>query len=295
MKARSPSKRCPQCSLASSVIRDGSYYRKSDARKIQRYRCKKCHLKFSNASFSAEIHQNKRRVNHTLLLLFASGISQRRAAILLKVHRTTIKRKFEFLALQSRIKNQQFLRRRYKYSLASEVQFDDLITIEHTKLKPVSVSTIVDKKTRVILGTKVSQIGSFGLLAKISRKKYGRRKNNHRQKLNELFSETHCFISKRARLESDEHHLYPKVVQAYFPDGEHIRYKGGRSCIAGQGELKKLRYDPLFVINHTYAMLRANINRLFRRTWNTTKCLSQLQNHLDIYIYAFNTKQISKK
>ena len=252
-------------------------------------------MKFSNASFSAEIHQNKRRINHTLLLLFASGVSQRRAAILLKVHRTTIKRKFEFLAIHCRLKNQQFLRKRYEHNQASELQFDDLITIEHTKLKPVSVSTIVDKKTRVILGTKVSQIASFGLLAKISRKKYGRRKNNHYQKLNELFSETQCFISTRARFESDEHRLYPKIVQTYFPNGEHIRYKGGRGSIAGQGELKKLRYDPLFVINHTYAMLRANINRLFRRTWNTTKCLSQLQNHLDIYTYAFNTNQISKK
>ena len=95
--------------------------------------------------------------------------------------------------------------------------------------------------------------------------------------------------------ESDEHNFYPPVVKKYFPEAKHKRYKGGRACVAGQGELKKKKYDPLFAINHTYAMFRANINRLIRRTWNTTKEIEQLQNHLDIYCYAFNTGMIDQK
>ncbi|EQC44199.1 hypothetical protein [Bacteriovorax sp. Seq25_V] len=51
-------------------------------------------------------------------------------------------------------------------------------------------------------------------------------------------------------------------MSKYFPEAEYRRYKGGRGCIAGQGELKKLRFDPLFTLNHTCAMFRSNINRL---------------------------------
>jgi hypothetical protein len=48
------------------------------------------------------------------------------------------------------------------------------------------------------------------------------------------------------------------------------------------------KLKPLFKINHTCAMLRANINRLFRRTWCTTKRPEMLKNHLDIYLHFHN-------
>jgi hypothetical protein len=73
-----------------------------------------------------------------------------------------------------------------------------------------------------------------------------------------------------------------------FPGAEHARHLGGRGCITGQGELKKLRFDPLFSLNHTCAMLRANINRLFRRTWCTTKKKERLEQHLWVYMDFHN-------
>ena len=295
MNRRRPNCQCPKCSSCESIVRDGFYFRRDDSRKIQRFKCKNCSHKFSNASFSPAYKQKKRRVNHSLLILFASGMSKRRVAIVKKLNRKTVDRKFEFLGKLCREKNQKWLKEYFGEKPAIEVQFDDLITIEHTKLKPVSVSSVVEKHSRKILGTKVSQIGANGKLAEISVKKYGKRFNNHRQKLNELFAEVKPLIHPRATFESDEHSTYPRVVRTHYPGAIHIRYKGGRSCIAGQGELKKLAWDPLFSINHTYAMFRANINRLFRRTWNTTKKLDQLQNHLDIYTYAFNTDLISSK
>ncbi|HLT21984.1 MAG TPA: hypothetical protein VKZ84_01005, partial [Bacteriovoracaceae bacterium] len=72
------------------------------------------------------------------------------------------------------------------------------------------------------------------------------------------------------------------------PRAEHIRHKGGRGCIVGQGELKKLARDPLFTLNHTCAMLRANINRLVRKTWCTNKKIERLKMHLDIFIDFYN-------
>jgi len=53
--------------------------------------------------------------------------------------------------------------------------------------------------------------------------------------------------------------------------------------VVGQGELKRGGYDPLFSLNHTAAMIRANINRLFRRTWCTSKRIDRLEGHLLLY------------
>jgi len=63
-----------------------------------------------------------------------------------------------------------------------------------------------------------------------------------------------------------------------------------RGCSTGQGELKKLVYDPIFSLNHTCAMLRANLNRLFRKTWCTTKTVQGLVDPLSIHVRYHNTR-----
>lgn len=206
----------------------------------------------------------------------------RRMAIILRLNRATIVRKIEYLALRARKENQLRLQVLGKNPI-KEVQFDDLITIEHTKMKPLSVSLAVDKTTREILGFKVARIPAFGPLAAKSRKKYGKRENEHPQKLDELFKEIKDAIHPRAIFESDEHWLYPSMVKKYFPECEHLRYKGGRGCVAGQGELKRKHFDPIFSLNHSCAMLRANLNRLIRKTWCTTKDPKKLEMHLALY------------
>ena len=74
----------------------------------------------------------------------------------------------------------------------------------------------------------------------------------------------------------------------YLPGRDYRQYPGGRGAIAGQGELKKKKHDPLFILNHTCAMLRGCINRLIRRTWCTTKRPRRLQMHLDLYVDFHN-------
>ena len=51
---------------------------------------------------------------------------------------------------------------------------------------------------------------------------------------------------------------------------------------------KKVKFDPLFSLNHTFAMLRANVNRLFRKTWCTTKKPQRLADHLALYALYHN-------
>jgi hypothetical protein len=83
-------------------------------------------------------------------------------------------------------------------------------------------------------------------------------------------------------------------VEKFIPGAWYERFKGERGSVAGQGELKKVYRDPLFAINHTCAILRANINRLIRKTWCTTKKKDNLQRHLDLFIAYFNTVYLNQ-
>lgn len=276
------------------VVKDGSYFRKDDSRLINRFRCQHCGKRFSSSTATIEWKQKKRRVNHLLLHLLASGFSMRRSALVLRIHRTTVHRKLVYLAKKAKMENAKFLQT-LRENPVQHMQFDDLITSVHTKLKPLSVSLAVDAKRRFILGAEVSSIPSFGRLADFSRRKYGKRKNEHREKLCLLFEKIKESISPFAIVESDEHYSYKPIVDHYFPKASYNQYKGGRGCIVGQGELKKLNYDPLFKLNHTCAMLRANINRLIRKTWCTTKDPEMLQKHIEIFIYYYNQIYLPRK
>ena len=211
----------------------------------------------------------------------------RRAAKRLDVDKKTIARRLSYLAKKARMSHEGYLLK-LRSSKIMEMQFDDLISIEHTKLKPLSITLSVEKHTRKILGAEVSSMPAFGHLAKKAVKKYGPRLDERKKGIDNLLKKIKHVLNDNITIETDAHKLYPPAIRKYFPKANHISYLGGRSCIAGQGELKKKVFDPLFSLNHTCAMLRANINRLFRRTWCTTKLQVKLKEHLDIYIHYHN-------
>ena len=169
------------------------------------------------------------------------------------------------------------------------IQFDDLETSEHTKCKPLSVALAIDPVNRKILSFQVSQMPAKGHLARFALQKYGYRKDERAEGWDKLMKDLKPLVAETVEFKSDENPHYPKFVSRHFPDATHITVKGGRGAIAGQGELKKLKYDPLFALNHTCAMLRANLNRLFRRTWCTTKNRQGLMDHLALYVTYHNT------
>lgn len=269
-----------------SVIRSGRFYRKSESRWIQRFRCKSCGAHFSAATGTLEFKQHKRRENLPLLRLLVSGVSMRRSAFILKIDRRTVDRKLLYLAKKAQLRHQDFLQE-LKNKVTS-VEFDDLITSEHTKMKPLTVSIAVDATKRTILSARVGRIPAFGLLADRSRGKYGPRDNDHPKTLKAMFEEMSFTIAPTALVQSDEHPRYPEFVSRYLPGREYLRHLGGRGSVAGQGELKKKRFDPIFILNHSCAMFRANLNRLIRKTWCTTKKMEKLQMHVDIFIDFYN-------
>jgi hypothetical protein len=247
---------------------------------------------FSHATRNPCYRQNKRQINEPLRRLLCSGNSQRRLAYLLGVNRKTIVRKFLFLA---RLAEAQLENWNSELHPASIVEFDDLETFEHSKCKPLSVTLAVEHKSRRILGFTVSQMPAKGLLSKRALKKYGPRRDERSKGRADLFQKISRFVIDKALIKSDENPHYPKDVKRYFPQCTHQVHKGQRGSLGGQGELKKIGFDPLFSLNHTCAMLRANINRLFRKTWCTTKKKDRLYAHIALYAVFHNQTLLKSK
>ena len=212
----------------------------------------------------------------------------RRAAKILKVHQVTVARKLRFMAEQERVRHGKFLREFSKSALISNIHFDDMETFEHTKCKPVSIPIIVEPESRKILGLSVASMPAKGLLVRISVKRYGPRRDDRAQAWNELLNSLKPYIHEKAHFSSDENPHYPPHIRRNYPSASHSTFKGRRGCVVGQGELKRGGFDPLFPLNHSCAMIRANLNRMFRRTWCTTKKISSLADHLAIYIGYHN-------
>ena len=288
--------RCPHCGDhhhakhrhqkgTSAVQKHGHYRRKSDSRFIQRYFCHQCQRTFSLAIHDPAYRQKKRRINHPLKVLLASSVSMRRAAKILGVSRHTVAKRLPFLAQLCRDRHAQFLD---QSPAIRHLQLDELHTIDHTKLKPLAVAVAVCAKGRKILGVEVSSMPATGPLATKSRQKYGPRPDRRRQGLQQLLARLVSHVDHHAKIDTDSHPYYPALISRYFPQSAYRQVLGKKAAVAGQEQVQNKGHDPLFVINHTMAMLRANINRLVRRTWCTTKDPTRLADHLAIYMSVHN-------
>ena len=269
------------------MVGNGYFHRKSDARWIYRWRCPLCPNSVSEATGTETFGQNKRRVNDPLRSLFCSGISQRRAALILNIHHKTVARKLRFLAERARKDQMKYLKAFEKEPIEF-TQFDEMETHEHTKLKPLSIALAVSSHGRKILGIEVSSMPARGVLAQKSVRKYGKRQDEREKGMKKLFETIKPMLKEDAKVLSDQNPKYPKWLKSQKETWIHRSVKGQRGCITGQGELKKQGFDQLFSLNHTAAMIRANVNRLFRRTWNTTKKAECLEDHLIIYMDFHN-------
>lgn len=255
---------------------------------MARYLCRCCNRSFSTSLWSPLRYQKKRRIHFPLYELHCSGVSQRRLAKYFDVNPKTIVRKIRLLARIEREKHERFLDTHYKKKPLTRIQFDDLETSEHTKCKPLSVTLAVDPQTRKILKFEVSSMPAKGHLSKISLRKYGYRKDERPDAWDKFMRDLKPYVTSTCIWRSDENPHYPFYLKKHHPQAIHLRSKGARGSVSGQGELKKLRFDPLFSLNHTCAMLRANMNRLFRRTWCLSKTKQGLIDHLSLYVSYHN-------
>ena len=216
--------KCPSCPLehqSPSVFRTlrraGRFWRKSDGRWISRFCCLTCKKTFSRATLSENYRQKKRHKNEPVRRLLAGGVSLRETARILNLNRKTVARKMLVLAQQA---EKELQASNASHVQALEVEFDELETFEHTKCKPLSVPLMVEYKTRRILGFEVASMPAKGKLARISRKKYGYRKDERPQKRRHLLEKMTAFVSR-----------------SFDPFGF-------SSCVSGRDKIKVPACDP---------------------------------------------------
>ena len=285
--------RCPKCQAhfrrsdytTRPIVKFGSFYRTSDRKQVQRFFCNPCVLHFSVATLYVCYKQKKRHYNEKIARELAAGVSMRECARVLKVNKKTVVRKMIHMGRRAQEELEILNKKRAK---AKIFEFDDLETFEHSKCKPLAVGLAVEFKTRWILGYEVAQMAAKGLLVTKSLKKYGKREDQRAFARFSLFSRIRSYAEKDSVIKTDENPHYEREIKRFFPDATYQTYKGRKSSLGGQGELKKVGFDPIFSLNHTCAVLRYRTSRLIRKTWNTTKKKERLSLHLAIVILHHN-------
>jgi transposase-like protein len=270
-------------------VRRGFYWRADDSRWIARFQCLGCRRSFSRATLSPAFGQRRRHANARLRALLCSGVSQRRAARLLGLDRKTVERKLLWLARQAQAARLRELERLGREPVKlTALHFDEMESFERSKCLPLSIPLAVLPGSRKILSFRVASMPANGPLAELSRRRYGPRADGRRAAACSLLAEIGGVLSPDARITTDQNPKYPGWLRPHFPRARHVAVEGQRGCVGGQGELKRIGHDPLFDLNHTAAMKRANINRLFRRTWCTTKRADRLAAHIEVYAQYHN-------
>jgi transposase-like protein len=276
--------KCPISSCKSTSVKRHGYFRiKRTNSIIRRYRCKTCNKTFSSRTTSPDYRHKKRDLNAPLLSLLAKGVTLRDCARFLGITYKNTYRKFLWLGDQAE---------EYKKLLKLEAQslfFDEMETIEHTKCKPLGIFLAVNEEY-LLLEAKVAKMPAKGRLAKFSVKKYGKRIDERPQVAEECF----CLIKEKLKLPpkeifSDAKPSYFPLVTRHFPKVPHYihsRADKDRHRDRIHENHHKKRFDPMFRVNQRCAKLRAQIKRLARRSWCTTKKPENLQRHLNIFLIS---------
>jgi len=274
---------CPDLKCQGRVfIKKGFYVVRRINQKFRKFQCKTCNRYFSSRTFKADYRHKKMDLNPIFARLLSEGNSLRGIGRILGLtYHNTYKK---FLWFKRLVEEHQ---KSLRFS-AEEIQFDELETIHHTKCKPLNLILVLNEKYQLI-SAKVAEMPAKGRLAEFSRKKYGPRKNEQKEKLHEAFTEVLARLKiKPLRVKSDAHPVYRKIVETYFSGCEYQQFvqkkKKDKMRERMHEKINKKQFDPIFAINHKCAVLRDRIKRLVRRNWCTTKKVANLQLHLDIFI-----------
>jgi len=271
----------------------GYYKTKKNKCLVPRYKCKMCGKYFSSNTFKDTYRQRNISVNERIYKLLCSGVTQRRIAKITDVTRDTVVSKFLWLAQLSKNAHECFL----DQLETSYVQFDEMETYEHTKLKPLSIPIAIRAKTGEIISLQTAEMAAKGPTARKSVEKYGQRKDDSYRACIRVIESVRKVAKDKITIACDGKPSYPNIIRSKIPDCNIDQYVNRKlhklpdttdeSLVDAQENkesVQRKNFDPLFMLNHTCAKLRADLSRLVRRTWSTTKKMSRLQCHLDLYI-----------
>jgi hypothetical protein len=212
--------------------------------------------------------------------MLCSGVTMRRTAKVVRVHRRTVVRKLKFLAERARCAHQEALKTGKFHT--TYVQFDEMETYEESKLKPLSIALAVRGKNGQVLSAKVATMNCHGKMAATSVQKYQRRQDTREQAALAAMADVSVVSKPAITVATDQKKSYPNIIKKALPHAVHVAHPSRR--LPANSKQK----DPLFWLNVTCAKLRADLARLSRRTWSASKKPACLQDALDLYVAFSN-------
>jgi len=279
----------PECETSPGFQyqRRGTFKRACDGRVVPRFQCMRCKRSFSTQTFRVDHRLRSPRLDIPAFLLLISKVTQRQCTRDLRCDRASIARRLERYGKHCREFHEQLMHERGQ-TRAWEGRFllDELETYEHNRrLKPVTVPVLVHKPSHCILHASVGTLPPRKPLSPANQKKLekleqveGKRRSESRDKVAECFDvlQSVCPSSGPVRVGTDQKYSYRALLKKRFGDRlEHETTHSSRP--------RTIR-NPLFVVNHTFAMLRDGLSRLVRRTWAGSKEREKLEWHLWLYI-----------
>lgn len=263
--------------------RCGFFPRAVDGRRVQRFRCRTCHRRFSAQSFRLDFRQQKPLINAGVLTCLVSKVTHRQTARVLFVDRKTVHRRLRLFGPALRDWHSVFLARaRRQGGLTGSFSLDELETFEQDRLlQPVTMPVLIHRKTRFVIHLESAALAPRGQLtprdcARRDRRAAisGPRRSGSRPAVRRCLEALHAVHAPGALLElvTDQKSTYPVLVKEVFGNriAAHVKESSRRA---------RNTLNPLFGINHTMAMLRDQVSRLVRRTWGSSQERSQLTIH----------------
>ena len=164
------------------------------------------------------------------------------------------------------------------------LQFDEMQTLEHTKLKPLGICLAVSS-CGLILQAKVCPLSYRGPMAQFARKKYGPREDRSQITMRKMLKSLKPLTDNRTKFSSDAKPSYRSLMKSIYPKSAYQQHQSREAKKREQVELLTKSHDPLFALNQRCAKLRSHLKRLTRRSWCTTKSPENLQKHLDLFLH----------
>ena len=256
----------------------GFYKRRSSPDPVQRFVCKLCGIGFSRQTFRADYRDRKPNVNEALVKLMISGVGLRQSARLLGMTINNVEKKFRKLAFHMGRLHERLMG---MFASGSTFLLDELETFEESRLwKPLTVPYLIEKESSFSVIATVGTLPPRGKAAETIRRnglpkgKTKRKSESSRTVLEALeFLASHLNLGARIVLVCDLKRTYPGLIRRALGD----------RLLALETHSSKLPRDtvnPLFRINHAFAMLRDLTSRLRRRSWLASKKRKFLALHL---------------
>lgn len=268
-------------------VKKGYFTTQWNHQKVPRYRCRNCGKSFSSHTFYRTYRQKKPYLNEPLFSLYTSATTQRRLAQFFGVNLKTIVRKFLFLAENAELMHLEKLSQ--KCFNVSQSQFDEMLSFEHTRLKPLSIALAVEKTNQKLIAIEVAQSHYQGILSSVALKKYGHRQDKSHEARRKVLTVLQSQMRSSCQIITDAKPIYLKEVKEYVPGARlvQIKNRGSRLQRLLSARRRNIK-DPMFELNLIAAKIRHDLSRMARKVWVTTKRQDRLQKHLMLFLASQN-------